>query len=762
MRPLLAGLAALLLASCDEAGGSLTIGGKDFAESSILSEMMAALAEDAGIPVTRRLGLGDTLVNLEALKAGEIDLYAEYDGTGLVMLGQPPTSDGDQAIETVRALYEPLGLVWGERFGFENNYGLAMRAGRAEALGIETVSDLVGEAAALTIGLDENFAERPLDGFEALTARYGMEFGDVLVVPPDARIALYDRLLAGEIDVAEVFTTDGQLADLDLRLLEDDLAFFPVYEPAPLVRSDALVRFPELRGALARLDGALDAETMQRLNAGVERDALSPRDVARAALAELGLIEADEALEIERPVVVAHSPLLATEDEAGRALRAVRQAFPGRRVLLGEVADPLGAMAAGEAPLALVAAVEFVDLDGAGAPEPRPFEGVGVVGQTLLHLVSLGDARSLADVASLAVGPLGLGLATGGARARRRDRGGPGARDGGGRGSAAGHGRLGRRRRPGRGAARFVRRRGAPGGGRSPHPHRRLGARHQPRALPAAPPRPHPRRGLRGTGRGRGEPVLPARPRRPRGGGPRRAGSPGPGRLGPHRGRGPGRRDRARALGRPGRRHGPRPRGARGRRARPRPAGARRRHEPLPLDLGAHRGGDGALRLAHLPLRAAGAAMTGAPASHVLAPVDLVQESSWAKILPQAFTMAEAMGGRVTLMTVVPEILGGLDWRYAIRGETGGSEELDVDALLREANERLQALGREAAPSGTGFDTLARYGTVYEEILDVARELPASQIVMAARRPRVTDYLLGENTSRVVRHAPCSVLVVRD
>ena len=148
--------------------------------------------------------------------------------------------------------------------------------------------------------------------------------------------------------------------------------------------------------------------------------------------------------------------------------------------------------------------------------------------------------------------------------------------------------------------------------------------------------------------------------------------------------------------------------------------------------------------------------------NHVLAPVDLVHESSWRRVLPQAFTVAEAMGGQVTIMTVVPEVMGGLDWRYAIRGETGGSEELDIDGLLREAVERLERVGREMAPRGTSFETLARYGVVYEAILDVAGELPASQIVMAAQRPKLSDYMLGENTSRVVRHAQCSVLVVRD
>ena len=104
MRYVIALLCLLGLTACDDASDTLKIGGKDFSESTILSEMMAALAEDAGIAVTHRTNLGDTRVNLESLRRGEIDVYAEYNGTGLVMLGQPAMSDGDAAMERVRSL----------------------------------------------------------------------------------------------------------------------------------------------------------------------------------------------------------------------------------------------------------------------------------------------------------------------------------------------------------------------------------------------------------------------------------------------------------------------------------------------------------------------------------------------------------------------------------------------------------------------------------------------------------------------------------
>lgn len=144
----------------------------------------------------------------------------------------------------------------------------------------------------------------------------------------------------------------------------------------------------------------------------------------------------------------------------------------------------------------------------------------------------------------------------------------------------------------------------------------------------------------------------------------------------------------------------------------------------------------------------------------ILVPIDLADEGSWKYALPVALSQAKADGGEVTVMTVVPEIIAGLDWRYAIRGETG-TVELDMHKLVTEAEKRVQSIVREHLPAGMKVRTIARNGTVYEEILDVADELGIDQIVMTAHRPAVSEYLLGTNAARVVRHAKCSVNIVR-
>lgn len=145
----------------------------------------------------------------------------------------------------------------------------------------------------------------------------------------------------------------------------------------------------------------------------------------------------------------------------------------------------------------------------------------------------------------------------------------------------------------------------------------------------------------------------------------------------------------------------------------------------------------------------------------VLVPIDLVHESSWKGALPAAIDLARGPDDEIVLMTVVPEITAGLDWRYAIRGETGGSEKLDIQGILADAKARLEQIVTEYALERP-VEVIARYGTVYEEILNVADELKVNQIVMAASRPLLADYLLGPNTARVVRHAHCSVQVVRN
>lgn len=404
-------LPLLGLAGCGEGEHVLRVGSKDFTESLILGELIAQVAESRGIAVDRQIPYGGTFENLEALKRGDIDVYPEYNGTGLILLGQPPIADGDESTARVRELYEPLGLIWGERFGFENDYAILMLPGRAEEAGINTISDLA-KLDRFTIGIDDEFQDRPVDGYSPMMRRYGLDAEVVMVTDDTAegKAALYDALLEGRIDVVEGFLTDGQIAEYGLAVLEDDLDFFPTYQPAPLVRKSTSERIAALMPALVELGGAITTEEMRQLNADVELDGQDPAIVAQRFLAGAGLIEVDQQQLIVEPLLVAVGGLDARRGQIATALSAVRKVFRGRDVEVTSFADPLHAVVTGDARLAVAGAESFYELGDDVFPQPRGgAEAVGVVGFDLAHLIVRRDGgpNSLTDVVRLAVGEAG-------------------------------------------------------------------------------------------------------------------------------------------------------------------------------------------------------------------------------------------------------------------------------------------------------------------------------------------------------------------
>ncbi len=281
---------AILLASCG--GGdskTITVASKDFTEQFILGEMYALLLEDAGYTVNRKLNLGGTPVAHQALLDGEIDVYPEYTGTGLLTVLKKEVMNDPQAVfDVVKQAYaEQFSLVWLEPAPMNNTQALAMKRDRAAALGITTFSDLVANASQLVLIGPPEFAERE-DGLPGMKKLYGdFEFANYLAVDPGLR---YQAIVNGEADVVVAFGTDGELAAYDLVALEDDKGLYPPYQVAPVIRQAALDNNPEIATVLNRLAPLITNEVMQRLNNEVSGNGREPIDVAREFLVAQGLI----------------------------------------------------------------------------------------------------------------------------------------------------------------------------------------------------------------------------------------------------------------------------------------------------------------------------------------------------------------------------------------------------------------------------------------------------------------------------------------
>ena len=140
--------------------------------------------------------------------------------------------------------------------------------------------------------------------------------------------------------------------------------------------------------------------------------------------------------------------------------------------------------------------------------------------------------------------------------------------------------------------------------------------------------------------------------------------------------------------------------------------------------------------------------------NHILLSVDIGQESSWKKALPCAIDMCRQSGADLHVLTVVP------DFGMSIVGQyfPEGYEKEVAGKVL----EKLRDFVSENVPDDVRVQHIVGEGTVYEVILKIAGDIEADLIITASHRPELKDYLLGPIAARVVRHAGCSVMVVRD
>jgi osmoprotectant transport system substrate-binding protein len=266
------------------------IGSKEFAEQLVLGEMYALILEDAGFEVERKFALGGSPALQQALVSGEIDLYPEYTGTGLVtVLKLPMDTDPQRVYATVADGYkEAFNLIWLDPAPMNNTYVLVMKRETATQYGITTISDMVAQAGQLTMAGTVEFANRE-DGLPGLKRVYGdFTLQRYIPVEPDLK---YRALIEGEADVITGFGTDGEISAFDLIALEDDQRMYPPYQVAPVVRGQIVEDFPEVRDALNALAPKLTDATMQRLNYEVSGNDRDAAEVAEAFLIQQGFIE---------------------------------------------------------------------------------------------------------------------------------------------------------------------------------------------------------------------------------------------------------------------------------------------------------------------------------------------------------------------------------------------------------------------------------------------------------------------------------------
>ncbi len=254
------------------------VGSKIFTESVILGEVGRALIEEDGVPVVHRRELGGTQVLFHALEAGEIDVYSEYTGTiiGEIFAGRRIADE-----TALRAALAERGVGMSQPLGFNDTYAIGMREPVAGRFGIKSLSDLK-RFPDLKLGFSNEFMDR-VDGWPGLRDRYGLPQRDVRGL--DHELA-YRALERDEIQATDLYSTDAEIKARGLRVLHDDLGFFPSYVCVWLYRSDLPRRAPAAVSALARLDGRITESEMAAMNARVKIEHVPEDRVAADFLAQ--------------------------------------------------------------------------------------------------------------------------------------------------------------------------------------------------------------------------------------------------------------------------------------------------------------------------------------------------------------------------------------------------------------------------------------------------------------------------------------------
>ncbi|MBW8794740.1 MAG: ABC transporter substrate-binding protein [Streptomyces sp.] len=265
--------------------GGITIGTANFTENQVLGYLYAAVLQKAGVKVKVRPNLGTREIVIPALKAGDIDLLPEYQGALLNYLAPKDASAEPGTMQNALTLALPAGLQvlpYGQ--AADSDCFVVTRA-TAQKYGLTSLADLAKQNGKLVIGAAPEVKKRRV-GAVGLQEVYGVQFKEFKSLDSDGPL-VKGALKKGDVDVANLFTTDTDIAANGWVVLADPKNLIPSQHIVPLIadrKADDTVR-----KALARLGNVLTTEQLTQLNSQVDNDKKDPEDVAAAYAKQHGL-----------------------------------------------------------------------------------------------------------------------------------------------------------------------------------------------------------------------------------------------------------------------------------------------------------------------------------------------------------------------------------------------------------------------------------------------------------------------------------------
>ncbi|WP_217205319.1 ABC transporter substrate-binding protein [Streptomyces sp. AC550_RSS872] len=267
--------------------GGITIGTANFTENQVLGYLYAAVLDAAGVKVSVRPNLGTREILIPALKGGDIDLLPEYQGALLHYLDTKSTATEEGEMQNALTVALPSGLQVLPYGMAEDSDAFVVTRETAEKYGLTSLADLKKQNGKLVIGAAPEVKKREV-GAVGLKDVYGVEFKEFKSLDSSGPL-VKGALKKGDVDVANLFTTDTDIQANDWVVLTDPKNLIPGQHVVPLIadrKADSTVR-----RALARLGNTLTTAQLTELNRQVDKDKKDPEDVANAYAKDHGLVK---------------------------------------------------------------------------------------------------------------------------------------------------------------------------------------------------------------------------------------------------------------------------------------------------------------------------------------------------------------------------------------------------------------------------------------------------------------------------------------
>lgn len=262
----------------------IVIAGKLGSEPEILINMYKLLIEDeTDLNVQLKPGLGKTSFVFNALKSGSVDIYPEFTGTAISeFLKEKAINNNQDDVyrQAQEGMLKKFDMVMLSPMKYNNTYALAVSEEAAKTYDLKNISDVKVAEENIKAGFTMEFNDRE-DGYRGIQKLYNLSLSNITTMEPKLR---YQAVKSGDIDLLDAYSTDSDIRQYNLIVLEDDKHLFPPYQGAPLLKQETIKKHPEIERALNKLADQITEDEMRQMNYQVNVEGRKASEVAHEFL----------------------------------------------------------------------------------------------------------------------------------------------------------------------------------------------------------------------------------------------------------------------------------------------------------------------------------------------------------------------------------------------------------------------------------------------------------------------------------------------